>query len=139
MLERFSNDYVLKIEGIVKDVYLDDYEHGELEGVSFSFDYADGEFTLNGNEGKHELTQIVVNHLRDKLHQNNIESNWIAINDNTIMLAMTENADGFPIDNVQEYWDNGRNVYSCYYFMKLFINGKRLMEEDLIELFDFEY
>jgi len=139
MLSKFANKYILKIEGIMKTAYLDDYEKGEMDGTSFQLDYVDGEFTLNGNEGKQELTEIVVNHLRNELHQDNIESNWIMINQNRVTLSMTENADGYPIDDAMAYWASGRDVYACYYDFKISINGKMLEEKDLIELFDFEY
>lgn len=139
MLSKFANEYILKVEGLIKTAYLDDYEKGEMDGSSFHLDYIDGEFVLNGDEGKHELTEIIVNHLRDKLHQVNIENNWIAINGSVATLSMTENADGYPINDAMKYWASGQDVYACYYDFKISINGKTLEENDLIELFNFEY
>lgn len=140
MLSKFANEYILKVEGLTKDVYVDDYEKGEsIDGVHFDLDYVDGEYTLNGNETKEELTDIVVNHLRSKLYHDKIESDWIAVSDNRIILSMTEDADAYPIDDPMKYFKEGKTVYSCYYDMKVSINGKRLEEDDLLDLFNFTY
>ena len=139
-LSKFANKYILKIEGLEKSAYIDDYENGEsINGIHFHLDCINKEFIINGNETKEELTDLIVEYLRKALYQRRIDSSWIMINDNIISLSMSENADAEPIDDIKYYWNNGIDVYSCYYNMKLSVNGIDLENEDLMEMFDFEY
>lgn len=138
-LSKFANDYVLRLEGAIKYVYEDDFEKGEIgNGFSLAFDWIDKYFYINEDFTKDDLTELIVNHLRNNFYCNEIERNWIMVNDNRITLHLYEDEDSDIITNVKEYFERGEKVFSCYYDMKMYINNKRLDEDDLIELFNFE-
>lgn len=138
---KFSNGFVLNLKGIVKDAYIDDFKNGEsYDGVHFNIDdIIDEDFVLNGEETKEELTNLIVEYLKKELHSKKIEKDWIMINNDEINLSISEDGDSYPIDDVEEAFKNGDTVYSCYYNMKMSINGKRLIDDDLMDMFDFEH
>lgn len=140
-LSKFSNEYVMELEGILKTFCVDDYEQGEsTDSHCTECDFLNTEFILDKEKvTKEYLTNLIVEHLKSELYLSKIEESWIMVTDNRIILSMHEYEDASPIEDVMKAFKDGEKVFACYYHMSISINGKELEEDDLIDLFNFEY
>lgn len=138
-LTNFTHQNTLTLSGLEKRAVLDDREKGEIGLEQFNDIAHIGDHLFFKKEiTATELTDLVVEYVRNELGSDRIDKSWFMITDNRIVLSISENAAGEPIDDVTKHWDEGKDVYSCFYDFKLSINGISLKEADLAELFEFE-
>lgn len=138
-LSKYTTQHTLLIEGKVKRSVLDDKEKGEVGDERYiAIDEHQEHIFFDQDITKEELTKLVVDNLREHFDFKKIDRTWLMVTDSRVMLSISEDSDGNPIDDVQSYWEKGKNVYSAYYDYELSINGLKVDEADLIALFNFE-
>lgn len=138
-LSKFTQQNTLSINGLEKRFVLDDKDKGEVGSERFNdISHINNHEFFKKDINKEELTDLVVNYVRTELGSNRIDKSWFMVTGNRIVLSISENADGEPINDVNKYWEEGKEVYSCFYDFKLSINGISLKEDELVNLFDFE-
>lgn len=138
-LSKYTAKHMLLVEGKAKRSVLDDKEKGELGNERYiGIDEHQEHILFDQNITKEELTELVVDRLREHFNFKKIDRSWLMVTGSRVILSISEDADGNVIDDVHAYWRKGKDVYSAYYDYELSINGLKVCEADLITLFDFE-
>ena len=143
-LSKFNNNYTLNLKGLEKIVHKDSYEHGQGDFVNCqNIKYLNKSFNIKSDISKEELTNLIVEHLQDKLYCKEIKKDWIMICENRVTLCTSEidneYASEIITDDMKKYEDEGIQVYICDYDFYISINGVELENEDLLNYFDFEH
>lgn len=140
-LEKYRTGLVMEIEGLFKTVHKDDFEIGESTNYALHDIDINESYDLTGTETKEKLTELILEAIERTLYFTGLKKSDFMINDDRITLSVMEDEDTCHLtsEEVKRHFKESKDVFSCYYDMRVSLNGLTVDNEDLIKLFDFEY
>ena len=128
-LQKFQNNYNVKIQGVSKMVHEWDIEEGQGNYVmNYSMEHYNGNFDID-KDNIESIGKEILNHI-NKCNYTDFKETDLTIIDNRITWCQIEDKDCYILETIEEE-KRADECYICDYDLFVTINGVQLEEEDL--------